>query len=178
MHTNSRVQSPLNQTLKRLFLPLNTPGPWRYWQAKFFCLKRINIHNVIACGSKDDPTFFIQEIDTRQPQAGRVKFQVLHSAAGQNSIDVYMGDTTMEKRLVSDLDYLVLSTPFEALDSDARADITVSKHSEEYNRDSVLLSSVYNEDIISGASYLSIVANFTFDPESELTFWLYLMPLE
>ncbi len=89
-----------------------------------------------------------------------------------------MGDTTMEKRVVSDLDYLVLTAPFEPVDSDARSAIIVSKHSEEYHQDSVLLSSNYNEEIISGASYLSVVANFTFDPSSELTFWLYLLPVE
>lgn len=146
--------------------------------SEIFQLEKNKYYNVIACGSKDDPTFFIQEIETSQPQAGKVKFQVLHSAAGENSLDVYMGDTTLEKRVVTDLDYLSLTAPFEALDSDARAAITVSKHSEEYHQDSVLLSSIYNEDIISGASYLSVVANFTFDPSSELTFWLYLMPLE
>lgn len=146
--------------------------------SEVFQLEKNKFYNVIACGSEDDPMLFIREIDTGQPQAGNVKFQVLHSAAGENSIDVYMGDTTAEKRVVTDLAYLDLTTQFEAPDNDARGAITVSKHSAEYHQDSVLLHSIYNEDIISGASYLSVVAPYTYDSESDLTFWLYLMPLE
>ena len=146
--------------------------------SEIFQLEKDKYYNIIASGSKEDPTLFIREIDTSHPQAGKVKFQLLHSAPEENSIDLYMGGTTPEKRVVSDLDYLNLTDPFEVLDIDARIAITVSKHSEEYVQDSVLLSSIYNEDIISGASYLTVVANFTFDPSSELTFWLYALPLE
>lgn len=146
--------------------------------SEMFQLEKNKFYNVVACGSKEDPTLFIREIDTGQPQAGNVKFHVLHSAAGQNSIDVYMGDTATEKRVVTDLAYLDLTPPFEAQDNDARAAIIVSKHSEEFHQDSVLLQSNYNDDIISGANYFSVVAPFTYDPESDLTFWLYLMPTE
>ncbi|MEA3478978.1 MAG: DUF4397 domain-containing protein, partial [Bacteroidota bacterium] len=106
--------------------------------SELFQLEKNRFYNIIAGGSADEPTLFIREIDTGQPQAGTVKFQVLHSAAGQNSIDVYMGDTTTEKRIVTDLAYLDLTAPVEAEDSDARASITVSKHSEEFHQDSVL----------------------------------------
>jgi len=146
--------------------------------SEIFQLEKNKFYNIIACGSEDDPTLFIREIDTGQPQAGNVKFQVLHSAAGQNSIDVYMGDTTTEKRVVTDLAYLDLTTHFEAKDNDARALIAVSKHSEEFHQDSVLLHSIYNDDIISAASYLSVVAPYTYDSESDLTFWLYLVPTD
>ena len=146
--------------------------------SEMFQLEKNKFYNVFACGAKEDATLFIREIDTGTPEAGKVKFQALHSAAGQNSIDVYMGDTITEKRVVNDLAYLDLSTHFEVPDLDARALIAVSKHSEEFHRDSLLLHSIYNEDIIAGASYLSVVAPYTFEPESDLTFWLYFMPFE
>jgi len=144
--------------------------------SELFQLEKNKYYNIIACGSNDDPSLYIEEIDTNPPQPGKVKFQVLHSAADENTIDVYMGDTTTEKRLVSDLAYLDLSAQFEAPDSEARSFITITRHSEVYQQDSVLLSSEYNGDILSGASYLSVLAPFTFDPESELTFWFYLLP--
>ena len=143
-----------------------------------FQLEENKFYNIIACGSIDDPVLLIREIETGQPQAGNVKFNVLHSAAGENSIDVYMGDTTAEKRVVTDLAYLDLTTHFEASDNDARTLVTVLKHSAEYHQDSVLLSSEYNEDFISEASYFSVVAPYTYDSESDLTFWLYLVPVE
>ena len=141
-------------------------------------LEKDKYYNVIVHGSKENPALLIREIETTHPQAGQVKFQFLHSISGQNSIDLYMGGSTPDKRIVSDLAYLSLSAPFEARSFDARAEITVTAHSEEYNQDSVLLTSVYNDLVIEGANYLSVVAPFTYDPQSDLTFWLYKLPLE
>lgn len=143
-----------------------------------FQLEKNKFYTVITSGSKEDVTLFIREIDTGRPQSGNVKFHLLHSAPDLNSIDLYMGGTTAEKRLVSDLGYLSLSVPLETLDSEARASITVSKHSEVFNQDSVILSSVYNDRIISGASYLSVLANSSFEPASDLTLWVYDLPIE
>ena len=147
-------------------------------ESRELTLEQNKYYNIIVCGSKEDPLLLFQEVETTRPQSGQVKFQVLHAATGQDSIDVYMGGTTPDKRVVSELDYKTLSDPFEVQDYDVRVSITVSVHSEEYNQDSVLLTSVYNDFVISGASYLSVVAPYTFDPLSKLTFWMYDLPLE
>ena len=141
-------------------------------------IEKDKYYTVITSGSKEDVTLYINEIDTGRPQEGNVKFQLLHSAPGQNSIDLYLGGTSPEKRRVSDLSYLDLTVPFEILDSEARASITVSKHSEEFHQDSLILSSIFNQGIISGASYFSVLANATFEPVSDLTLWLYNLPTE
>ena len=147
--------------------------------SQLFQLEKDKYYNVIVRGSSEEPVLLIREIDTTHPASGNVKFQVLHSIAGQGPIDLYMGGSSANKRGVSDLPYLSLSTPFEAADYDARAAITVSAHSEEYHQDSVLLTSIYNDEIISGANYLSVVAPFTFNPaDTLLTIWLYELPLD
>jgi hypothetical protein len=144
--------------------------------SELLVLEKDKYYTVIAAGSVDDPVLLFHEIETTRPQSGNVKFEILHSVIGQESIDVYMGGATSNKRVISDLNYNSLSLPFEVIESDARAAITISAHSEEYNQDSVLLTSVYNAEIAPGANYLSVVAPFTFDPESELSFWLYTLP--
>ncbi len=142
-------------------------------------LEKDKYYNVIVRGSSEEPVLLIREIDTTHPASGNVKFQFLHSIAGQGPIDVYMGGNAANNRGVSDIPYLSLSTPFEVTDYDARAAITVAGHSEEYHQDSVLLTSVYNEEIVSGANYLSVVAPPTFNPADTLvTIWLYELPLE
>jgi hypothetical protein len=141
-------------------------------------LEKNKYYSIILTGSLQEPFLIVDMIETSQPQPGNVKFQFLDAVKGPQSIDVYMGGSTSEKRVISDLEYNALSLPVEVSDFDARAAITVSAHSAEYNQDSVLLTSVYNGDIISGAGYLSVIAPFTFDPESELTFWMYQLPQE
>lgn len=147
--------------------------------SQVFQLEQDAYYNVIVRGSKEEPALLIREINTSPPQNGNVKFQVLHSIAGQGPIDVYMGGSTADNRGVSELPYMSLSTPFEVVDYDARAAIIVSAHSEEYIQDSVLLSSIYNELIVTGANYLSVVAPQTFNPtDTLLTFRIYELPLE
>jgi hypothetical protein len=107
-----------------------------------------------------------------------VKFQIFHSAPGQASIDLYMGGNSADKLVVSDLDVYNFSEHFEAQDFDARAAITVAAHSQEFSQDSVILSSIYNEGISSSASYLGVLAPSTFEPDSELTLWIYDLPHE
>ena len=142
-------------------------------------LEEDKYYNVIVRGSKEDPALLFREIDTTHPQSGNVKFQLLHSLAGQNSIDLYMGGSSPNKRAVSDLGYLSLSEPFEVVDYDARAAIVVTAHTEEYNQDSVLLTSIYNDMIVSGANYLSVFSPHSFYlTDTLLTFWLYELPLE
>jgi hypothetical protein len=146
--------------------------------SQLLTLEKDKYYYIILTGSSSEPVLVVDVIDTTQPQPGKVKFQFLDAVKGPQSIDVYMGGSTSEKRVISDLEYNTLSLPVEVTDSDARAAITISAHSAEYNQDSVLLTSVYNGEVISGAGYLSVIAPFTFDPESELTFWLFQLPQE
>lgn len=142
-------------------------------------LEKDTYYNVIVMGSRENPSLLFREIDTSHPQSGNVKFQLLNSLAGQNSMDLYMGGTAAENKAIEDISYLSLSTPFEVADYDARAAIVVTAHTEEFNQDSVLLSSLYNDMITSGASYLSVVAPNSFIPtDTLLTFWLYELPVE
>lgn len=147
--------------------------------SQLFQLEKDKYYNVIVRGSSEEPVLLFREINTTHPASGNVKFQVLHSIAGQGPIDVYMGGTSVNNRGVSELPYLSLSTPFEVADYDARAAIVVSGHSDEYHQDSVLLTSIYNDIIVSGANYLSVVAPPTFYPtDTLLTFWIYDLPQE
>lgn len=147
--------------------------------SQVFQLEKDIYYNVVVGGSAEDPELIILEIDTKNhPQTGNVQFQVLHAISGQDSIDVYIGGTTPDKKMVSGLDYFETSDLFETSDYDARSAIVVTKHTEEYQQDSVLLNSIYNEKIASGANHLGVVAPSTFEEESDPTIWIYVLPYE
>ena len=168
----------LETTQEEIAFTVKHSGTKEMIVSQLFQLEKDTYYNVIVCGPEEDPTLLIKEIDTSEPMAGNVKFQVLHSTAGQGSIDVYMGGNTPDMRVVTALDFIDLSDHFEVQDFDVRAAITVSAHTEEYNQDSVLLTSVYNDQIVSGASYFSVVAPSTYSSLSDLTMWMYILPLE
>jgi hypothetical protein len=77
-----------------------------FWEVDDSEVPDEHFYGVQFQGSKENPALLIREIETTHPQAGQVKFQFLHSISGQNSIDLYMGGSTPDKRVVSDLAYL------------------------------------------------------------------------
>lgn len=154
------------------------PGTKEVLSSQIHQLEENKYYNVILCGSEEQAALYINELETTSPAAGSVKFQILHAIPGQGPIDIYMGNTTAEKRIFTGLDHLELSDPAEVPEFDARASMTATVHSEAYNPDSVLLQSIYNDDIVSGANYLTVLTHTTWDTTSNLTFWLYSLPVE
>ena len=147
--------------------------------SQFIPLEQDKYYIIVLLGSEDNPSILYREIDTSRPQAGNIKFRILHSLPGQNGIDIYMGGTTPDKKLVSDLSYQDLTNPFEAVDYEVRAEVVVSAHSEEFNQDSVLLSSVHNDLIVSEANYFSVIAAPTYQANDSLvTIWMYELTVE
>jgi hypothetical protein len=140
-------------------------------------LEQNKFYNIIVCGPADEAELLIFEIETSAPTSTNVKVQAFHSIPGQGPIDLFMGDTTLENRVVTELDYLELTEPFQVTDLDIRAKMIAAAHDDAYNPDSLLLSSDFNE-IISGASYLTVVAPYTHDTSSSLTFWMYALPTQ
>jgi len=168
----------LETTTEELVFAVKHPGTKEVLVSQLFQLEEGKYYNVIVYGSAEEPILFIKEIDTSHPAAGMVKFQILHSIPDQGPIDLYMGDTTLNKRVLTALDHLELSDPFEVSDFEARASITVTAHADEYLQDSVLLHSIYNDLVQSGANYLSVVAHHSYDTTSNLSFWLFNLPLD
>ena len=168
----------LESASEEILFTVKHTGTGEILKSRLFTLEEDKDYNVIISGAELDPVLLIQEIETTRPQSGKVKIQMLHAAIFQDSIDVYMGGTTPDKRVVTDMDFKELSDPFEVYDFDVRASITVSVHDETYNQDNLLLTSVYNDLIISNTNYLFVLAPSTIDPLSKLTLWLYDLPTE
>lgn len=168
----------LDSEIEEVLFTFKHPVSKAVLDSHWLVLEKDKNYTIILMGTVADPLLLFQEVETTRPQSGQVKFEFLHAAPEEDSIDVYMGGNSMEKRVVTDVDFGERTDIFEVKDSDVRAAIIVSIHDSVYNQDNVLLSSIYNEEVKSGASYLSILAPSTFDPESELSFWLYDLPLE
>jgi hypothetical protein len=146
--------------------------------SRLLLLEEGKYYSVMFAGTLEDPVLLFYEIDTNMPVANRIKFQIFHAAVIQDSIDIYMGGTSPDKRVVTGLGFNKLTDPFDVIDADAMVNIIATLHSEEYNEENVLLSSQYNGIVVSGASYLGVVAPFTSDTSSDLTLLLIAQPLE
>lgn len=167
----------LESATDEMLFAVKHPGTREVLVSQLFSLEQDKFYNVIVSGSEDDPSLLIVEIDTNQPAAGKVKFQIFHAIPDQGPVDLYMGDTTMDKRVLTAVEYQDLTDPFEVTDFDARALIVATAHSDEFDQDSLLIRSEYNDQLISGASYLTVLAHDTWNTDSKLVYWLYNLPL-
>jgi hypothetical protein len=129
---------------------------------------------IVLYGSADDPVLAFQEVESTRPQDGKVKFHFLHAASSLDSIDVYMGGTEVEDKVVEDLSFTEFSGYFEVPDYEARSSVVVSVHGDVYDPEKEILSYEYNDLIASNVSYFSVFAYAIGDPlDSEPKLWLY-----
>lgn len=132
---------------------------------------------IIIYGTADDPILEVKELESIQPQSGYIRFQFLHTSPDVDSVDVFMGGTEVENRVVSDLSFGEFSEAFDVIDYKARASVTLAIHDETYDPENEILNYEFNDLLVSDASYLSILAYAVGDPEdTDPKLWLYDLP--
>jgi len=133
---------------------------------------------ILLYGTADDPLLEVKELESIQPQSGYIRFQFLHASPDVDSVDVFMGSTEVDDRVVSDLSFGEFSEAFEVIDYKARSSVTVATHDETYDPENEILYYDYNDLLVSGATYLSILAYEIGDPDdTEAKLWLYDVPM-
>ena len=132
---------------------------------------------IVLYGSAEEPLLDFQEAEITRPQSGNVIFQFLHAVPSADSIDVYMGSTEADDRVVSDLSFTEYSEYFEVFDYKARQSVTLSVHGDVYDPGKEVLSYEYNDLIVSNTIYFSVLGYAIGDPDdTELKLWLYDLP--
>lgn len=138
----------------------------------------MNIYYIIVLyGTADEPILAVEELDTTKPMSGNVGFQFLHVVPTLDSVDIYMGGTEPTDRKVTDMSFTEFADRFEVLDYVARTSVTVAIHGEAYDPEKEVLNYTYNDLIVSGTNYFSILGYAVGDPEdTDLKLWLYDLP--
>jgi hypothetical protein len=132
---------------------------------------------ILLYGTADDPLLEVKELEDEQPQSGYIRFQFLHASPDVDSVDVFMGGTEVDDRVINNMNFGEFSEPFEVIDYKARASVTVAIHDETYDPENEILNYDYNDLIVSGTSYLSILAYEIGDPsDTAPKLWLYDLP--
>ena len=132
---------------------------------------------IVLYGYAEEPVLDFQELVSTAPQSGHVKFLFLHAATSLDSVDVYIGGTEVDDRVITDMHFTEYSDYFEVNDYEARTSVTVSEHGDIYDPEKELLNYEYNDLIVSEANYFSVIAYAIGDTlDSELKLWLYDLP--
>ncbi len=127
----------------------------------------------VVYGKTESPFLLIEELETVPPTSGFINVRFLHTAVGEDSLDIYMGGTSSEKRILSGLSYGDISEYDEVSEYDARASVIVTLHDILYKEENKLVSFEYNDLIQADANYLTVISPSSNTEPSELTLWLY-----
>ncbi len=135
-------------------------------------------YQMVIFGTLENPVFLHREIDTSSPESGNVRVQFLHATESLDSLDVYLGGTTLQQRVISGIDYTELSEYTEVSEYDIRSSVIITPHDTLFNPGSELISYKYNDQIQVNNNYLTVIAPSGSSPVSPLTLWLYAQPID
>ncbi len=132
----------------------------------------------IIFGTLENPVFLLRQVDTSPPESGNIRVQFLHATASLDSLDVYLGGTTLQKRVISGIDYTELSEYTQVSEYDIRASVIITPHDTIFNPGNELISFKYNDQIQVNNNYLTVIAPSGSSPLSPPTLWLYAQPID
>ena len=136
-------------------------------------LEKDAFYVMVICGTDQEPVLLIREEVRNNPGGGMIRFQFLQAAGDLDSLDVYMGGTDPENKVLSAIDYTDLSDYFEVEDYKARSSTIITMAGDAFEQDSVLIDYQYNDPLQSETSYLVVVAHSDDLFSSEVTLFLY-----
>jgi len=132
---------------------------------------------ILLYGTADDPILEVKEVESDEVTSGYIRFQFLHASPDVDSMDVFMGGTEVDDRVLTDLSFGEFSEAFEVVEYKARASVTLAIHDETYNPENEILNYDYNDLLVSDASYFSVLAYEIGDPADTVPkLWLYDLP--
>lgn len=132
---------------------------------------------ILLYGTADDPILEVKEAESDQATSGHIRFQFLHASPDVDSMDVFMGGTEVDDRVLTDLSFGEFSESFEVVEYKARASVTLAIHDETFNPENEILNYDYNDLLVSDASYFSVLAYEIGDPADTVPkLWLYDLP--
>lgn len=120
-------------------------------------------YRFVLLGSMDFPVFQVLTDNTSRPASGKIRIQYLQGTTLQNTVDIYMGGSGTEQKLVSALDYSEYSESFEIDDDFFRDSILVTKASDIFQEENLLVNFQDENFFLTHASYFSVFAPATPD---------------
>jgi hypothetical protein len=120
---------------------------------------------IALMGTQEDPHLICEDMDTRIPSAGRVKFRFLHASETLGPVDIYIGGDQAESLALADVDFTQVSEYLEATQEQMWNSIIVAP-SNSLPADSTILEYTTNTIFQSGSIYLCVLAHVSSSSDS------------
>jgi hypothetical protein len=167
---------PLEDSGENITIRVLEAGSSQILQSDSCTVEQNNYYMASLMGSGDDPLLTCEPMDLRAPSLGKVKLRMMHTAGHLGPIDLYVGGSAPENKLITGVGYGEVSAYVETTEEQLWESLIITP-SNVSPADTTLLSFIANEGFISGRIYLGVVGSKTNSPSSDLQFFLYDQPL-
>lgn len=135
-------------------------------------------HYYLAClmGSEEDSILLIEPMDLSVPSLGKIKLRFMQTAMEAGPVDVYIGGSSPEHKLISGMAFSELSDYLEASEEELWESVIITPF-DRLPSDTSLLSFMANEVFEPGRVYMGVIGHQSSSPSSSLQLLLYNQPV-
>jgi hypothetical protein len=120
---------------------------------------------IALLGNEEEPHLICEQMDTRVPSTGMVKFRFLHTAEAMGPVDIYIGGNEAEYLAIEGMDFTQVSEYLEATEEELWNAIIVTP-ANQLPADSTILEYTANTIFSTGWSFLCILEHVSNSNES------------
>ena len=128
-------------------------------------LYEYNSYMIAVMGTEEEPHMFCEQLDTRKPSPGMIKYRFLHTSEVLGPVDIYIGGNQPEHLALSAMDYTQLSGYHEASQQQLWASVIMTPAGIS-PADSTILEYTANNIFEPGWIHLCIIEHTLSSPES------------
>ena len=132
-------------------------------------------YTVSLMGNESDPQILIEPMELEKPSLGQVKLRFMHTALELRSLDLYIGGSSPDHKVLSDIQFAKLTEYLEASQENVWEDIFVTP----FNvapEDSTLLRYSANNVFLPNRVYMGVLGHSTSSTTSSLILQLFDQP--
>lgn len=139
-------------------------------------MEQNQFYTVSIAGNEKDPHILFEPMEVQKPTLGLIKLRFMNTILGLDAVDLYIGGSAPEHKVISELSFPQTSEYLEASQKDLWESITVTPANVS-PEDSSILSYTANDIFLPNNIYLGVIGHATSSETSALQLQLYKQPV-
>ena len=128
-------------------------------------LYEYNSYMIAVMGTEEEPHMFCEQLDTRKPSPGMIKYRFLHTSEAMGPVDIYIGGDQPEHLALAAMEYTQVSDYLESTQQQLWTSVIVTPATV-LPADSTILEYTANNIFEIGWIHLCIIEHTNSSPES------------
>lgn len=167
----------LDEASQDITFVVNEPYSGEITQTGTYRMEENRFYMLTMMGTEEEPYILFEPMDLDLPASGMIKLRFIHTAGDLDSLDLYIGGSTADRRVISGITYKEVSHYVETSLNDLSDTVFVSPHSTAPGTDTVLISftgiGIFHPDRI----YLGVIGHVNHADTSPVELMFYDQPV-